>query len=108
MARRKTSQSDASPRLPLIATHDAAQMRSRGEGNAEAAGDSAFLLYQSEDGITRIEVRLAGQTVWLPQATMAELYGTTPQNITQHIAAIYDEGELDEAATCKPYLQVRS
>ena len=69
---------------------------------------SQFLLYQSEDGHTRIEVRLAGETVWLTQAAMAELYGTTPQNITQHITAICDEGELDEAATCKPYLQVRT
>jgi hypothetical protein len=108
MARRTTSQTAPLQRLPLIATHDVAQLTSRGEGNAEAAEGSAFLLYQSEDGHTRIEVRLAGETVWLPQATMAELYGTTPQNITQHIAAIYDDGECDPAATCKPYLQVRS
>ena len=71
-------------------------------------GESAFLLYQSEDGHTRVEVRFDGETAWLTQAGLAELYQTTPQNITQHIAAIYSEGELDEAATCKPYLQVRT
>ena len=52
-------------------------------------------------------MRFDGETVWLTQAAMAELYGTTPQNITQHITAICDEGELDEAATCKPYPEVQ-
>lgn len=69
-------------------------------------GVSEFLLYQTEDGRSRIHVRLDGDTVWLTQAALAELYQTTPQNITQHIAAIYAEGELDEVATCKDYLQV--
>lgn len=69
---------------------------------------SSFLLYQTEDGRTRVEVRFDGDTAWLTQAALAELYQTTPQNITQHIAAIYSEGELDEAATCKLYLQVRT
>jgi hypothetical protein len=67
----------------------------------------AFLLYQTEDGHTRVEVRFENETVWLTQAALAGLYQSTPQNITQHIAAIYEEGELKEAATCKPYLQVR-
>lgn len=67
-----------------------------------------FLVYQTEDGKTRIDVRLDGQTLWLPQADIAELFQTTPQNITLHIKAIYDEGELDEPATCKDYLQVRA
>ncbi|MFO0654589.1 MAG: hypothetical protein U0787_05875 [Polyangia bacterium] len=57
---------------------------------------------------TPVSVRFDGETAWLTQAGLAELYQTTPQNITQHIAAIYSEGELDEAATCKPYLQVRT
>jgi hypothetical protein len=69
--------------------------------------DSEFLLYQTEDGQTRVEVRFDGETAWLTQAALAELYQTTPQNITQHIAAIYEDGELTEVATCKPYLQVR-
>lgn len=70
-------------------------------------GASEFLLYRTEDGRARIHVRLDGDTVWLTQAALAELYQTTPQNITLHITAIYAEGELDEAATCKDYLQVR-
>jgi len=64
-----------------------------------------LLIYH--DGATRLQVRLDGQTVWLTQAGIADLYQTTPQNITQHIKAIYDEDELDAGATCKDYLQVR-
>lgn len=69
--------------------------------------EAEFLLYRTEDGGVRLEVRFDGETVWLTQAAMAALFQTTPQNITQHIVAIYAEGELDETATCKPYLQVR-
>ena len=68
--------------------------------------DGQLLIYQ--DGTSRLQVRLDGQTVWLTQAAMADLYQTTPQNITQHIKAIYDEGELGIEATCKDYLQVRA
>jgi len=64
-----------------------------------------LLIYQ--DGGLNLQVRLDGQTVWLTQAQIAELFQTTPQNITLHIAGIYEEGELTEEATCKDYLQVR-
>lgn len=67
-----------------------------------------FLLYESEDGKTRIECRFTEETLWLSQALMAELFQTTPQNITLHLKALYKEGEIDPAATCKPYLQVRT
>ncbi|MEE8408897.1 MAG: virulence RhuM family protein [Myxococcota bacterium] len=69
--------------------------------------DAEFLLYQTDDGQTRVELRFDGDTAWLTQAALAELYQTTPQNITQHIAAIYAEDELAEAATCKQFLQVQ-
>jgi hypothetical protein len=68
---------------------------------------SSLVLYQTEDGRTRIQCRFEGETLWLTQALMAELFATTPQNITQHLKAIYEERELLEDATCKPYLQVR-
>jgi hypothetical protein len=67
-----------------------------------------LLLYQTEDGRTRIECRFEVETIWLTQAQMAELFQTTPQNITQHLREIYAERELDEAATCKEFLQVRT
>lgn len=67
-----------------------------------------IILYPRADGVAALEVRLDGETVWLTQAQMAELFQTTPQNITLHLKAIYEEEELDTAATCKEYLQVRS
>ncbi|HEY3268854.1 MAG TPA: virulence RhuM family protein [Armatimonadota bacterium] len=73
----------------------------------EIQPQSSIALYQTEDGRTRIECRFDVETIWLTQALIAELYQTTPQNVTLHLKAIYREGELDEAATCKDYLQVR-
>ena len=63
------------------------------------------LIYR--DSGLRLQVRLDGETVWLTQQQMADLFQTTPQNITLHIQGIYEDGELAEAATCKDYLQVR-
>ena len=70
-------------------------------------GGGGLLIYQSEDGKIRLDVRLENETVWLTQALMAELFQTTPQNITIHLKSIYDEGELEESATCKDFLQVQ-
>jgi hypothetical protein len=67
-----------------------------------------FLLYETEDGRTRVECRFAEDTIWLSQAMMAELFQTSPQNITLHLKALYAEMEIDPEATCKSYLQVRS
>ncbi|MCE9899257.1 virulence RhuM family protein [Raoultella terrigena] len=66
-----------------------------------------FVIFSSGDGEVRIECRFEQETLWLPQATIAHLYQVTPQAITQHIKAIYEEGELEQDATCKPYLQVQ-
>ena len=74
--------------------------------SADPGGE--MLLYQTEDGSTRVECHFEEGSLWLSQAQMAELFQTTPQNITLHLKAIYAEAELDEAATCKPYLQVRA
>ncbi len=66
-----------------------------------------LILYQTEDGQTRIQCRFDDDTLWLTQAQIAELFQTTPQNVTLHLKAIYAEAELQESATCKDYLQVR-
>ena len=65
------------------------------------------LVYTDPTGLVRVQVRLQEGSVWLSQAQMADLYGTTPQNITQHVRSIYDEGEQAPEATCKSFLQVR-
>jgi hypothetical protein len=78
----------------------------REPGDTTPATD--LILYQTEDGKTRIQCRFEDENLWLTQAQMAELFQTTPQNITQHIKAIYEEAELAEDSTCKQFLQVRS
>ena len=63
-----------------------------------------IVIYQTEGGETRIEVRLEEETLWLSQAGLAELYQTTKQNISLHIKNIYKEGELHEDSVVKEYL----
>ena len=66
-----------------------------------------LLVYRTEDGQVKLEVRLEDETVWLTQKMMAELFQTTKQNISQHIQAIYEEGELQPEATVKKFLTVQ-
>jgi len=74
----------------------------------EPGNTSEIVLYQTEDGRTRVQCRFENETLWLTQALIAELFQTTPQNVTLHLKAIFAEGELTESATCKEYLQVRA
>ena len=67
-----------------------------------------IILYQTEDGLTKIDVRFEDETVWLTQQQMAELFQSSRSNIVEHIQHIYEEGELDEAATCRKFRQVRT
>ena len=73
----------------------------------ETPSPSQLLIYQSEDGRIRLDVRFEGETVWLTQPQMAELFGTSQQNISLHLQNIFDEGELLAAATHKEILSVR-
>ena len=66
-----------------------------------------LILYQSDDGEIRVNVRIENETVWLTQAAMADLFDVAPQNITMHLQNIFSDKELDESATCKDFLQVR-
>lgn len=75
--------------------------------NVESVDAGQMLIYQNPDGATDIEVRLEGETVWLTQAQMAELFQSSRTNIVEHIRNIYDEAELDEQATCRNFRQVR-
>ncbi len=69
--------------------------------------NSQIIIYQNENGETKLDVRFQDETVWLTQKLMAELFQTTPQNITIHLKNIFEKGELDEKATCKDFLQVQ-
>ena len=69
--------------------------------------DNQIAFYQLADGSVNIEVLYADENIWLNQKKIAELFDTTPQNITQHIKNIYSKNEADQSATCKDFLQVQ-
>ena len=66
-----------------------------------------IVIYQTDDGTTKIDVKLEDETVWLSQQQMADLYDTTKQNISLHIKNIFDEEELDINSTVKEFLTVQ-
>lgn len=66
-----------------------------------------ILIYQSDDGLTNIDVKVQDETVWLTQQQMADLFRTSRTNVVEHIKHIYDEGELDENSTRRNFRQVR-
>lgn len=66
-----------------------------------------IVIYQTDDGTTKIDVQLEDETVWLSQQQMADLYDTTKQNISLHIKNIFDEEELDINSTVKEFLTVQ-
>ncbi len=73
----------------------------------DGKGEGELIIYRTEDGTDELQLRLVDGSVWLTQAEIGTLFQTTPQNITQHVRAIYEEGELTEEGTCKQLLQVR-
>jgi len=79
----------------------AEEMQTYGQTN------ESVVIYQSADNAVRLDVQLAEETVWLSQKQMAQLFDTTPQNITLHIGNVYKEQELTQSATCKDFLQVQ-
>jgi len=72
------------------------------------AEENNIIIYQTQDGKTKIDVKIDNDTVWLNQAQIAELLQTTKQNVSLHIQNIFDEKELDEMATVKEYLTVQN
>ncbi len=65
--------------------------------------DSSLLLYQTEDGQTKIEVRLQDETVWLNQSQLSELFGKDRRTIAEHIQNIFIEKELEENSVCRKF-----
>jgi hypothetical protein len=71
-------------------------------------GHSEILIYQTDDGKTRIEVRLDDETVWLSQKLMAELFQVSVPTVNEHIRNLYDEGELQPTATIRNFRIVQT
>lgn len=70
--------------------------------------ENNMLIYQDENGITKVSVRLDEDDIWLTQNQIAELYNTTKQNISFHISNIFNDGELSQNSTVKKYLTVQN
>lgn len=66
-----------------------------------------IIIYQTEDGLTKIDVKVENETVWLSQQQMAELFKTSRTNVIEHINNIYSEEELDKNSTCQNFRQVQ-
>lgn len=69
--------------------------------------ENNIIIYQDEDGITKVTVRFVDEDIWLNKYQIAEIYKTTRQNIEQHINNIYNDEELNKDSTCKNFLQVQ-
>lgn len=69
---------------------------------------SQILIYQADDGSTKLEVRLENETVWLSQKQMAELFQVTIPTINEHIKTFYSDGELDTGATIRKFRIVQT
>ena len=69
--------------------------------------NSQIVIYQNDSGEVKLDVRFDGDTVWLSQKMIAELFDVKAQNITTHLKNIFDENELIKNRTCKEYLQVQ-
>jgi len=74
----------------------------------DVKNNSQLIIYQTENGDTKIDVRLEDKTVWLTQKLIADLFDTTKQNISLHLQNIFDEGELDENSVVKEFLTTAS
>ncbi|MES2776573.1 MAG: virulence RhuM family protein [Bacteroidota bacterium] len=70
-------------------------------------GESNILIYQTEDGVTKIETRLDGETVWLTQTQLCELFQKSKSTVSEHIKHIFEEGELKEEATVRNFRTVQ-
>ena len=70
--------------------------------------NSEILIYQNPDGNIKIDVRLEAETVWLTQEQMATLFGKGRSTIAEHIANVFEEGELEQNRTCRKFRQVHT
>lgn len=77
------------------------------ENNELVNRNQAFLIYQDDNGIARVNVRFEGEDVWLTQEQMMELFDASRQDVSYHIGQIYEEGEQDPERTLKKFLIVR-
>ncbi len=87
-------------RLALAEIKQRIQRRS---SSGKEKNNSEIIIYQTEDGATKINVRLEGNSVWLTQSDLVELFQSSKSNISEHLKHIFEEGELNEAAVVRKF-----
>lgn len=70
--------------------------------------ENNIIIYQDEDGVTKVSVKFSDEDIWLTQNQIAEIYKTTQENISMHIKNIYKDGELENKSTNKKFLLVQN
>ena len=70
--------------------------------------EKEIIIYETGGKNVQFNLNPGEETIWATQAQMADLFDVTPQNVTIHLRKIYNEGELEEKATCKEFLQVQN
>ena len=75
--------------------------------NSLKTDQGEIVIYQTEDGKTKIDVRFIDETVWLTQQQLAKLFQTSRTNVVEHIRHIFEEEELDEISTCRNFRTVQ-
>ncbi|MDO5576956.1 MAG: RhuM family protein [Fibrobacter sp.] len=73
----------------------------------DTGNSGEIIIYQTEDGNTKVDVRFVDETVWLTQAQLVDLYQSSKANVSEHIKHIFEEGELDEVATVRNFRTVQ-
>ena len=93
--------------MNVIKKDDTIQMFVKKEDFIMNDENGDIIIYQTDDGLTKIDVKVQNETVWLSQQQMAELFNTSRTNVIEHINNIYLEEELDKNSTCQNFRQVR-
>jgi hypothetical protein len=91
------------PRRQGAQLHGHPVIEQDGKKHQEPVTVDQFLIYQSEDGQTKLDVRLEGEAIWLSQKQLAELYGKSKKTVSEHIRNIFEDKELESAAVVRKF-----
>ena len=73
------------------------------EPNSNSDNQGEIVIYQTDDGLTHLDVKISAETVWLTQQQMVELFQSSKANVSEHIKNIFSEGELQEEAVVRKF-----
>ena len=92
----------------ILSVHNEILSNSLHSGQSSMDNNNGIIIYQDENGVTKVNVRFSDEDVWLTQQQLAEIYETSQENVSMHIKNIFKDSELDENRTYKKFLLVRT